>query len=67
MACRTCTGHHPKPLRTFPAGNPRASLLAAHAATEARNEAAEPVHVHYDATTDTFVVVRTHPAAALAA
>ncbi|MFF4185759.1 hypothetical protein ACFYZ9_21450 [Streptomyces sp. NPDC001691] len=59
MACRSCTGHHPVRLDTFPAGDPRASLRAAHRATEARAQVAGPVHVHYDATTDTFAVIRT--------
>ncbi|MFD7166607.1 hypothetical protein [Streptomyces violascens] len=59
MACRSCTGHHPVRLDTFPAGDPRASLHAARSATEARAQAAGPVHVHYEAATDTFAVIRT--------
>ncbi len=59
MACRSCTGHRPVRLDTFPAGDPRASLHAAHRATEARVAAPGPVHVHYDTTTDTFAVIRT--------
>ncbi|MFE0137757.1 hypothetical protein ACFWY6_40300 [Streptomyces sp. NPDC059037] len=59
MTCRDCTGHHPVRLAAYPAGNPRASLVAAHRATEARASAPGPVHVHYDAITDTFAVIRT--------
>ncbi|MET8686326.1 hypothetical protein ABZV77_19130 [Streptomyces sp. NPDC004732] len=61
MACRDCTGHHTVSLNTYPAGNPRASLVAAHRATQARTEAPGPVHIHYDAITDTFAVIRTGP------
>ncbi|MCI3930271.1 hypothetical protein [Streptomyces sp. AN091965] len=61
MPCTTCTGHHPVPLQCFPAGDVRASLKAAHAATEERTRTNEPVHVHYDLRTDAFVVLRTAP------
>ncbi|WP_190136779.1 hypothetical protein [Streptomyces longispororuber] len=40
----------------------RASLKAAHAATEERARTDQPVHVHYDLRTDAFVVLRTDPA-----
>ncbi|QCX74932.1 hypothetical protein C9F11_06160 [Streptomyces sp. YIM 121038] len=59
MPCTTCTGHHPIPLQRFPAGDVRASLKAAHAASEERTRTDQPVHVHYDALHDTFVVLRT--------
>ncbi|MFH9070252.1 hypothetical protein [Streptomyces alboflavus] len=59
MACRYCTGHTPIRLDAYPAGDPRAELLAAHRASEARAEAPGPVHVHYDAIGDTFAVIRT--------
>ncbi|MEU5776200.1 hypothetical protein ABZ819_23250 [Streptomyces venezuelae] len=59
MTCRYCTGHHPIHIDAYPAGNPRASLVAAHRATTARAEAPGPVHVHYDQSTDTFAVIRT--------
>jgi hypothetical protein len=59
MTCRPCTGHHVHLIRAFPAGNPKASLLAARAATAARAQDPRPVHVHYDATNDTFAVLRT--------
>ncbi|WP_406508422.1 hypothetical protein [Streptomyces sp. NBC_00212] len=59
MTCLSCTGHHPVRLDAFSAGDPRASLHAAHRATAARAAAPGPVHVHYDATTDTFAVIRT--------
>ncbi|ATL27595.1 hypothetical protein [Streptomyces formicae] len=59
MPCRDCAGHHPVKLADYPAGNPRASLDAAHRATEARGETLAPVHVHYDAVHDTFAVIRT--------
>jgi hypothetical protein len=58
MTCRPCTGKHTVRLRVFPAGDTRASLKAAHAATEARAADPAPVHVHYDAIDDTFVVLR---------
>ncbi|MFI1679779.1 hypothetical protein [Streptomyces sp. NPDC020607] len=61
MACRYCTGHHPVRIDAYPAGNPRASLVAAHRAAKARDEAPGPVHVHYDQNTDTFAVIRTNP------
>ncbi len=61
MTCRDCTGHHPIRLDAYPAGNPRASLVAAHRATQAREEAPGAVHVHYDAITDTFAVIRITP------
>ncbi|MFH8288411.1 hypothetical protein [Streptomyces sp. NPDC018059] len=44
MTCRYCTGHHPTRIDAYPAGNPRASLVAAHSATEARTDAPGPVH-----------------------
>ncbi|MFD4631701.1 hypothetical protein ACFVYR_14330 [Streptomyces sp. NPDC058284] len=59
MTCRYCTGHHPIRIDAYPAGNPRASLTAAHRATTAREEAPGPVHVHYDVISDTFAVIRT--------
>ncbi|WP_405658200.1 hypothetical protein [Streptomyces sp. RK9] len=59
MACRYCTGHHSIRLDAYPAGNPRAVLLADHRAVEARTQGPGPVHVHYDAIDDTFVVIRT--------
>ncbi|MFA3838621.1 hypothetical protein [Streptomyces aureus] len=59
MTCRSCTGHHPVRLQAFPAGDPRASLAAAHAAAEERSRTGAPVHVHYDAIHDTFAVIRT--------
>lgn len=59
MTCRPCNGQHPATLRTFPAGDTRASLRAARAATEEREHTTAPIHIHYDATTDTFAVVRT--------
>ncbi|EPH46819.1 hypothetical protein ABT390_38050 [Streptomyces aurantiacus] len=59
MACRHCAGHTPVRLYAYPAGNPRAELLAAHRADEARATAPGPVHVHYDAIHDTFAVIRT--------
>ncbi|MFI5805653.1 hypothetical protein [Streptomyces sp. NPDC051561] len=59
MTCKPCTGKHTVRLRSFPAGDTRASLKAAHAATEARAADPHPVHVHYDAVDDTFVVLRT--------
>ncbi|MFF9896159.1 hypothetical protein [Streptomyces longispororuber] len=62
MACTTCIGHRPVALRRFPAGDVRASLKAARAATEERARTDQPVHVHYDLRTDAFVVLRTGPA-----
>ncbi|QCX79103.1 hypothetical protein C9F11_27505 [Streptomyces sp. YIM 121038] len=62
MACSTCTGHHPVPLRRFPAGDPRASLKAARAAAEERSRTSCPVHIHYTAVHDAFVVLRTDTA-----
>lgn len=59
MACRDCTGHHPTRIDAYPAGNPRASLVAAHRAAQERASAPGPVHVHYDAIHDTFAVIRT--------
>lgn len=59
MTCRYCTGHHPTRVDAYPAGNPRASLRAAHRATQERASAPGPVHVHYDAIHDTFAVIRT--------
>ncbi|MEU5688018.1 hypothetical protein DEJ48_10805 [Streptomyces venezuelae] len=61
MACRECTAGHPVLLDSYPAGDTRASLVAAHRATQARNEAPGPVHVHYDQANDTFAVIRTDP------
>ncbi|MER7351175.1 hypothetical protein ABT390_37865 [Streptomyces aurantiacus] len=60
MTCRFCTGHQPIRLDAYPAGNPRAELLADHRATEARTQVPGPVHVHYDAIDDTFAVIRTN-------
>ncbi|MEI5102465.1 hypothetical protein RB200_33140 [Streptomyces sp. PmtG] len=59
MTCRYCTERTPIRLDAYPAGNPRAELLALHRASEARAEAPGPVHVHYDAIGDSFVVIRT--------
>ncbi|MEV0529157.1 hypothetical protein AB0I66_37630 [Streptomyces sp. NPDC050439] len=59
MTCRACSEHHPERIDAYPAGNPRASLVAARRATEARNEAPGAVHVHHDPTTDAFAVIRT--------
>ncbi|MET7538271.1 hypothetical protein [Streptomyces sp. NPDC005507] len=62
MTCRSCTGHHPVRLQTFPAWDPRASLTAAPAAAEERSRTGAPVHVHYDAIHDSFAVIRTDAA-----
>ncbi|MFD3512560.1 hypothetical protein [Streptomyces sp. NPDC058657] len=59
MTCRPCTTSRTVRLHAYPAGDARASLKAAHAATEARQQTTAPVHIHYEAADDTFVVLRT--------
>ncbi|MFB6955368.1 hypothetical protein ACFCXP_37625 [Streptomyces niveus] len=60
MSCKTCATKQARTVvRTFAAGDTRASLHAAHAAQVERERTGCDVHVHYAATSDKFEVVRT--------
>ncbi|MEU4955361.1 MULTISPECIES: hypothetical protein [Streptomyces] len=58
MACSDCDGRPAMHLETYPAGNPRASLIAAQAARLDREISGANSHVHYSARGDMFVIVR---------
>ncbi|NDZ97792.1 hypothetical protein G3I28_00330 [Streptomyces sp. SID10116] len=51
----------PRPARLLPGRRHPRLLVTAHRATQARNEAPGPVHVHYDQANDTFTVIRADP------
>ncbi|MCY0922877.1 hypothetical protein OS965_32840 [Streptomyces sp. H27-G5] len=58
MACSDCDGRPAMNLETYPAGNPRASLIAAQAARLDREISGADSHVHYQVRGDVFVIVR---------
>ncbi|GAB2778330.1 hypothetical protein [Streptomyces daliensis] len=55
MTCKLCRRTPHRIVRSYPAGDTRASLRAAHDAQEQR-ERGEQAHVHYAADGDQFVV-----------